>query len=130
MEQKQRTFGFRFSFVDGIVLAATAVITPPLVSIVETTGWLPAVVVGHFFLFCNVFRIRRKPELIWAGCFVAIAAAVSVTSLETIWMMILPLPLTVLLIAHEFRHPSYHGILSSRVNPEAVAARAAGNRSV
>ena len=26
-------------------------------------------VVAHFFLFCNVFRIRRPPELVWAFAF-------------------------------------------------------------
>ena len=119
MEQPKRTSGFRFSIVDGIVLTLTIVVTPLLVSAAGSTGWLPAFVVGHFFLFCNVFRIRRKPELIWAGFFVAVITVVSATSTDTIWMMILPLPLTVTLIGLEFRHSSYHGILWKRINPQA-----------
>ena len=36
----------------------------------QTVWWLGfaiAYVVAHFFLFCNVFRIARRPELIMGG---------------------------------------------------------------
>ena len=123
MEQKQRTSGFRFSFVDGIVLALTVAVTPWLVTTAGIFGWLPAFVVGHFFLFCNVFRIRRKQELIWAGFFVASTTLLRMWSVNPIWLLILPLPLTVLLIGLEMRHPNYHGILWSRINPRVSEIR-------
>ena len=35
-----------------------------------------AFVVLHFFLFCNVLRMSRPLELIWAGIFAALAIAI------------------------------------------------------
>ena len=40
-----------------------------------------AFVVGHFFLFCNVFRIERKPELIWAAVFTVLTASTVLTQM-------------------------------------------------
>jgi len=57
---KPRTWGLRFSILDGVVLVLAAVVTVGTWS--TTVGWSGMVlfVVLHFFLFCNVFRIRRK----------------------------------------------------------------------
>jgi len=63
----RRTWGFRFSVFDAIILGVTAVGTPWLVRKIGAVGWIPAFVVLHFFLFCNVFRIRRVPELVWGA---------------------------------------------------------------
>jgi len=30
-------------------------------------------VVAHFFMFCNIFRIPRRPELIWAVTFISLS---------------------------------------------------------
>lgn len=33
-------------------------------------GFIVAFVVGHFFVFCNIFRVARPLELAWSGVFV------------------------------------------------------------
>lgn len=105
----RRTWGFRFSIVDAAVLLVTAIGTPWLV---------PAFVVLHFFLFCNVFRIRRAPELIWGLCFVLLAGLLAVAGrFDPSILMICQLPLTVILIAKDIRHPNYHGVFADRLNP-------------
>jgi hypothetical protein len=60
--------GFRLSAIDvGVVLAGA--IGSFLVAQVESWfGLAIAFTVGHFFLFCNVFRMPRPLELAWAVC--------------------------------------------------------------
>ncbi len=75
-------------------------------------------VVGHFFLFCNVFRIRRNTELLWAAIFVTNCAAwLFLGNRQINYAMLCQLPVTVLLIAYELRLPIYHGIFAKRLNP-------------
>jgi hypothetical protein len=73
---------------------------------------------GHFFLFCNVFRIRRGPELIWAGLFL-VNTCLWWSFVDFGWLGVLAVqtPITAILIALEMRSPSYHGILARRINP-------------
>lgn len=79
--------------------------------------FVPFVVI-HFFLFCNVFRIRRKAELIWGGLFllncVAWLAAGRILLFPLFGTQLLP---TVIIIAIELRAPCYHGIFARRINP-------------
>jgi len=39
----------------------------------QTLALMPLVVLGHFFLFCNVFRISRKLELVWGIIFILVS---------------------------------------------------------
>ena len=111
--------GARLSGLDIGVLVATA----------AGCGWLGmesapviafglAFVVGHFFLFCNIFRIRRKPELIWAAAFTGLSAA-TVLAGRPGWgaTFLTSGVLTVVLVALEMHHPSYHGLFWQRINP-------------
>lgn len=77
-------------------------------------GW----VVVHFFLFCNVFRISRRPELIWAAAFTLLAASTFFTGIPG-WNLTVACSLlfTVVLITRETRKPYYHGIAWSKLNP-------------
>ncbi|MCX6976643.1 MAG: hypothetical protein NTX04_01620, partial [Verrucomicrobia bacterium] len=74
--------------------------------------------VGHFFLFCNVFRISRSLELIWAAGFL-ILTRFTVTTGQPTWTTtaMLSLALTAVLVCIELRKPSYHGVGWSRFNP-------------
>ncbi len=110
--------GARLSRLDAGVLFVTA----------AGCGWLAkeaplvaagiAFVVGHFFLFCNIFRIRRIPELIWAAVFTSLVAA-TVLAGPPGWDATFGASalLTIVLVAIEMRHPSYHGLFWQRVNP-------------
>ena len=111
--------GFRFSLADGLILLAGATGGAVLA---ETSFWLGAMVVCvvlHFFLFCNVFRISRGPELVWGGVFTGLAVG-------TILVGVPGWPVTFMaavmlsggLIWRETRKPWYHGICWQRWNPE------------
>ena len=112
--------GARLSRFDVGVLVVTAIVCGGLATTDAPliAGGI-AFVVGHFFLFCNIFRIRRGPELIWAALFTGLAAATILAETPG-WPITFTVSLlaTVVLIAIEMRHPSYHGIAWQRVNPD------------
>ncbi len=107
------------SLQDALVLIAGAVAT----IILATRVWQAAVItgfaVGHFFLFCNVFRIERKPELHWAGLFVSLTTLNVLTSFPG-WAATLGVSLgaSAGLILMEMRKANYHGIGWKRINPD------------
>jgi hypothetical protein len=74
--------------------------------------------VGHFFLFCNVFRMSRPLELIWSAVFVGLCYATFQTG-QPGWVATAALSLltTVIVVAIEMRKPSYHGIAWQAINP-------------
>ena len=71
----QRLAGFRILVSDIVVAFCVAVATLLLWywaqgdEIYQTLALMPLVVLGHFFLFCNVFRISRSLEIIWGIVF-------------------------------------------------------------
>jgi hypothetical protein len=65
-----RRCGFRFSLTDAAVIGVGVAMTWLLRGRLGDLAMLPAVVLVHFFLFCNVFRVRRSYELIWAASFI------------------------------------------------------------
>ena len=125
--------GFRFSRVDALVLVAGAVLTVVLWPALGTLALLVPVALGHFFLFCNVFRVRRDVELLWAGVFVLNFAAWGLTGRFS-WTRVLltQLPVTLAILVVEVRHPRYHGILSrprgDSTDPTATGPRGPGAR--
>ena len=77
-------------------------------------SWLIPVVVGHFFLFCNVVRLRRAYELLWAGALLLNAGGTCYLLDAWHWWTILGIqtPATILLLVCEIKSPRYHGIFS------------------
>lgn len=115
---RKRTCGLRLSFTDvGVMLLATGAGVAGYRATMGYSLFVPFVVY-HFFLFCNVFRIRRATELVWAGVFVVHTAS---------WFLLGPMHMpalfalqsifTAILIVHEIRQPAYHGIAARRINP-------------
>lgn len=107
----QRRRGFRMSLVD---VGAILICLGGTIALKESLGemiYVAPIALGHFFLFCNVFRLRRSYELIWAGAFVCNVAAWSIFG-DISWWPILAVqtPLTILLLILECRSPRYHGI--------------------
>jgi len=81
-------------------------------------GFIVAFVVSHFFLFCNVFRIARAPELIWAACFVALSLLTMGTGRPGwITAFVASLFLSAILVAVEIGKPFYHGVGWQKINP-------------
>ncbi|MDR3459224.1 MAG: hypothetical protein P4N60_17475 [Verrucomicrobiae bacterium] len=81
--------------------------------------WMLLIAAGHFFLFCNVFRIIRRREFIWAGLFI-LNIGLWLWFGELTWLRILAcqLPVTAVLIFADMRAPGYHGIFANRLNPK------------
>jgi len=103
--------GFRFSAADAAVLVAGAALTWALWGPVGELALLVPVTLLHFFLFCNVFRVRRGAELLWAGLFGANFAAWMLSGRFS-WGAVLAvqIPVTVAILVVEVRHPRYHGV--------------------
>ncbi|MCE9548023.1 MAG: hypothetical protein K8T25_21325 [Planctomycetia bacterium] len=110
--------GFRLSKFDVGVLVVGAAAAIAAGMIVWWIGFLIAYVTGHFFLFCNVFRISRPLELTWAGIFVALAAGSAAIDVPG-WIVTVAASLcvTIAVVVIEMRKPTYHGIGWKRINP-------------
>lgn len=110
--------GFRLSWFDALILTGGITAACALGSLAWWAGMIVAFVVGHFFLFCNVFRIARKPELIWAAVFTLLTGSTLLTQRPG-WTITFVASALVgaVLIAHATRQPSYHGIGWRRINP-------------
>jgi hypothetical protein len=115
-----RTFspGFRLSLVDVVVLTVGTVGAIALAFIVPWLAFVIAFVVGHFFLFCNIVRMARSLELIWAGVFLALAGATVVLD-NPGWNVTAcaSLLVTVAIVIIQARKPSYHGVGWQWINP-------------
>jgi len=107
--------GFRFGWLDAVSLLACIPLTWLL--------WLPLgplalalpITLGHFFLFCNVIRIRRGFELIWSAFFMMNTGAwLLMGRLDWLWILALQTPLTAALVWWEVRNPNYLGVLWRR----------------
>ena len=110
--------GFRLSIVDIVFLSTATIASVYLYTFAKPLSYIVAFVVGHFFLFCNITRMSRLPELIWAVVFTALsllALKFSVISLPVVFLV--STFLTTILVVLESRKPHYHGILWEKVNP-------------
>jgi len=108
------THGFRFSLTDGLAIVVCIAATIWGLRVVGEVAWLFPFVLGHFFLFCNLFRVPRKPELVWAGMFLLLATGcliVDASILHSLWLV---LPMTAAVLIYSIRLPSYHGIGSKK----------------
>jgi hypothetical protein len=110
--------GFRFSIFDAVILAGGGIGTAMGWSVEWWLGVLVGFVVLHFFLFCNVFRVARGPELVWAGSFVLLAGSAIVFRVPDWWLVFTGgLVLSAFLIYRETRKPGYYGVGWRRFNP-------------
>lgn len=118
MRDRQFSPGFRLSTIDFLVLLVATAVSVEMGIMHDWIGGVIAFVVCHFFLFCNIFRISRPLELVWAGVFLVLAVC-SVLFARPGWIATygLSLVITVIVVAIEMRKPSYHGIWWQRINP-------------
>jgi hypothetical protein len=115
---KQRTWGFRFSPTDALAIGVFCVAAGVLWQQDNPLSWLLLIAVGHFFLFCNVFRIVRRRELIWAGLFILnVAVWAALDRLTWLRVLVCQLPITIGLVIADMRAPGYHGVFAKRLNP-------------
>jgi len=103
--------GFRFSWRDAAVIVLCSLATAWLWTRIGNLSLLLLVVLTHFFLFCNVFRVRTRYELIWGVSFVLNVAAWQMMGQFGWWKLLgIQIPITFLVLGAELRSPSYHGI--------------------
>ena len=115
--QRTRTWGFRFSFTDAVALVTFGVTVAILQWIGSSLSWVVIMVAGHFFLFCNLFRVARRRELIWAAFFVLnVASWLFLGHLNWFNVLACQLPVSVGVIAWELKATRYHGIFADRLN--------------
>ena len=110
--------GIRFSIQDAIVILVAAVATLVMWKTVPLFAPALPIVLGHFFLFCNVFLVPRRLELIWAAVFLINGAFWMVMGMgEFDWWAVLACqaPVTVGFIVWTMRNPNYRGVLSKKM---------------
>lgn len=113
--------GFRLSLLDVIILILGVVGTLIFLPISKINSFIIAFVVGHFFLFCNVFRISRPLELIWATLLILFGVLIEIFRLFNWYIVaIIMVAVTFGIILIEMRKKSYHGIMWQRFNPNLV----------
>jgi hypothetical protein len=110
--------GFRLSAVDAVVLILGALVSAALASIDRSYCLVVCIPLAHFFVFCNVFRVSRFPELIWAGIFMALAGTALVSGFPGWWVTVfVAVCVCAVVVVAEMRKASYHGIFWQRINP-------------
>lgn len=103
--------GMRMSWGDAGVLLLAGAITAGLWPVIDEMALLFAVVPGHFFLFCNVFRVPRTHELVWSGVFLVNVSVWYVLGPLDWWAVLgTQAPITAGLILHAFLLNDYHGL--------------------
>jgi len=114
-----RTAGFRFSKFDAGVLVGTGVIAALAAAFSPAFAALILFVLLHFFLFCNVFRVRRTKEIAWAVVLI-FNMMVWIAAGSFLWwgIALLQLPVTVLVVVLEMRSPTYHGVGARAINKQ------------
>lgn len=110
--------GFRLSKIDIGVIIISLAAAGTLYEYSGPFSFIVLFVVAHFFLFCNVTRMSRIPELVWAGIFVLNASSSLKAGVPSLEIAIgISLFSTIVLVALEVRKPSYHGMFWQKVNP-------------
>ena len=118
-EREKRPCGFILSTSDGIILSAGLILTWFVWGKVGEFSFFIPFVLGHFFLFCNVFRIRRKQELLWAATFIINGFIWSALGRYSIFILFgLQILLTGIILILEMTRPDYHGIFCRNINKQ------------
>ena len=113
-----RKHGFRMSGLDGIVLLLGTILTLWLRNEAFPLWWIVPMALAHFFLFCNVFLVWRRLELVWAAVFVMLISG-HLACGHTDWLspLMMQMPVTLIVLWLQLRSPWYHGIFARQINP-------------
>jgi hypothetical protein len=110
--------GFRLSFSDIVALIMAFLAAGFFYDTHPILSAIIIFVILHFFLFCNIIRISRIPELIWSALFLLqVSCSILFDKPGLLLAFSISLACTVILIILELRKPSYHGVLWQKFNP-------------
>lgn len=116
----RQRYGFRLWPRDLVVIVIAVVGTIALHKYAPEFKWFLPFVVGHFFLYCNVFRVHRYIEYCWAVSFVAnVLWHASQHPFNPTRAMLIQLPITAVVIATTILRKDYHGIGTEKRNLDA-----------
>lgn len=106
------------SGLDGVVLLLGTILTIWLRNEAFPLWWIVPMALGHFFLFCNVFLVWRRLELVWAAVFVMLISG-HLACGHTDWLspLMMQMPVTLSVLWLQIRSPWYHGIFARQINP-------------
>ena len=113
--------GFRISEIDVGVMTLGVFVLVLLGRLDDRLGVATLFTVAHFFLFCNVLRMSRPLELLWAVLFVLLAGSSLLVGVPT-WGLTLNLMLSVTAVfaVSQVSRPSYHGVFWRKINPDLI----------
>ena len=112
-----RTYGFQLSRKDAAVILLCAGGTWLAWPRLGELAILFPMVLGHFFLFCNVFRVFRKYEYVWASVLILnVCAWMVLKHFDWLGVLSAQTPLTIALILLQMRSPWYHGVGARFIN--------------
>ncbi len=110
--------GFRISEIDVGVLILATLGSVLLARFDESLAVATVFTVAHFFLFCNVLRMSRPLELVWAALYVVLSASTILIGFPT-WShtFTVMLAVTAIFAVIQVLRPSYHGVFWRQINP-------------
>ena len=110
--------GFRLSEIDVGVLMLGILASVLLARFDESLAVALLFTLAHFFLFCNVLRMSRPLELVWAALFVLLAASTILIGFPP-WNYTLSamLAVTAIFAVVQVLRSSYHGVFWRQLNP-------------
>jgi hypothetical protein len=113
-----RKHGFQMSALDGVVLLLGTILTIWLRNEAFPLWWIVPMALGHFFLFCNIFLVWRRLELVWAAVLVVLISG-HLAFGHTDWLspLMMQMPVTLIVLWLQLRSPWYHGIFARQINP-------------
>ena len=113
---ERRPPGFRFWWTDAVVLGVGAAVAALVWRPAPEAVWPIPFALLHFFLFCNVFRVRRSYELAWTGVLLLNVGGWALAD-RLGWAPILlaQTPVTLAVLILEMRSDRYHGIFHARL---------------
>lgn len=118
-----RPWGFRFSTLDAAIFAGGGVSTLALWPEWDSFALIVPYLLGHFFLFCNTFRVGGERSLIWVFAFLANVYLLSRTGNLRLSLALQGV-VTIVLIGQCVLSRNYHGWGCARVNPHGYRAGA------
>ena len=101
-----------------MVLVLGAFVSIVLGALMPLLGVMSAMVVMHFFLFCNVLRLPQRLELTWSAGFIVFSASALLYGVPPwpVWLGLV-MTLTIIVTLLGIRLPSYHGVFRQFFNP-------------